>query len=150
LLKIALKLSLIRVISADFSVIPTLMLKSFPQLRDQTTIPLENNHQLETLSVESNQSIHNSEELYGLNRWGKPYFRINNLGHITVSPQGVGDKEVDLFKLVEVLESRDINLPLLIHFPDIIEDRIKKLNLCFTQAITKYEYEGSYQGVFSH
>lgn len=103
---------------------------------------------LEISSTETQWSIQDSERLYNLNRWGFPYFSINNLGHITVAPKGTRGKALDLFRLVQSLEARNLQLPLLIHFPDIIEDRIEELNSCFAHAITKYDYEGSYQGVF--
>jgi|TARA_B100000524_G_scaffold97495_1_gene46432 arginine decarboxylase len=98
--------------------------------------------------VKSNWSIQDSEELYGLKKWGKPYFNINDIGHIIVSPQNNKDKALNLFKLVQNLEKRNLNLPLLVHFPDIIEDRIEQLNNCFAKAMVRYSYDGSYQGVF--
>ncbi|EAZ92702.1 arginine decarboxylase [Crocosphaera chwakensis CCY0110] len=114
----------------------------------QKIINLDPIKKLEKSSAQSQWSIQDSEELYGINRWGIPYFSINNLGHITVAPKGNRGRSLDLFKLVKALEERSLNLPLLIHFPDIIEDRIEELNSCFAHAITRYNYEGSYQGVF--
>ena len=32
--------------------------------------------------------IENSEDLYRIEGWGKPYFSINAAGHVTVSPKG--------------------------------------------------------------
>ena len=124
------------------------MLKASAQLYDQPLISVDRSHQQETLSPVSNWSIQDSKELYGLNRWGQPYFDINALGNITVFSQSNSGKKLDLLKLVKELEARNLNLPLLIHFPDIIADRLEQLNTCFTKAITKYEYEGKYQGVF--
>lgn len=93
-------------------------------------------------------SIKDSEALYRLNRWGASYFSINNSGNIAVSPKGDRGGALDLFRLAQALEDRDLCLPLLIHFPNIIEDRITRLNACFSRAIAQYGYEGSYQGVF--
>lgn len=124
------------------------MLKALAQLSDQTLIAIDPSHQPETLSPISHWSIQDSKELYGLNRWGQPYFDINALGNITVFPQSDLGKELDLLTLVKELEARNLNLPLLIHFPDIIADRLKQLNTCFAKAITKYDYDGLYQGVF--
>ncbi|MGB3292239.1 MAG: hypothetical protein WBB01_04485, partial [Phormidesmis sp.] len=93
-------------------------------------------------------SIKNSEALYRLNRWGTSYFSINNSGNIAVSPKGDRGGALDLFRLAQDLEERNLCLPLLIHFPNIIEDRITRLNACFSRAIAQYGYEGTYQGVF--
>jgi arginine decarboxylase len=66
-------------------------------------------------------SIQNSTELYGLERWGDPYFSINARGHISVQPQGERGGSLDLHDLVQELRSRNLSLPLLIRFDDILE-----------------------------
>ena len=93
-------------------------------------------------------SIEASEELYRIKGWGEPYFAVNAAGNITVSPQGDRGGSLDLLKLVEGLKQRDFQLPLLIRFSEILEDRIGRINACFAKAIARYSYEGVYQGVF--
>ena len=90
----------------------------------------------------------NSSELYGLNRWGVPYFSINTLGHISVEPRGERGGSIDLVELVNGLQDRHLDLPLLIRFDDILEDRLESLHAAFERAITRYNYNGRYQGVF--
>ena len=90
----------------------------------------------------------NSSELYGLNRWGVPYFSINTLGHISVEPRGERGESIDLVELVKGLQDRHLDLPLLIRFDDILEDRLESLHAAFERAITRYNYNGRYQGVF--
>jgi arginine decarboxylase len=93
-------------------------------------------------------TIENSEELYRIKGWGEPYFSINAAGHITVSPKGDRGGSLDLFELVNALKQRNLGLPLLIRFSDILEDRIERLNACFNRAIARYSYPGVYRGVF--
>jgi arginine decarboxylase len=93
-------------------------------------------------------TIDNSEELYRIPSWGHPYFSINADGHLTVSPKGDRGGSLDLFELVEAIKQRNLNLPLLIRFSDILEDRIERLNACFAKAIARYKYDGTYRGVF--
>ncbi|MGB4700643.1 MAG: arginine decarboxylase, partial [Parasynechococcus sp.] len=93
-------------------------------------------------------SIQNSTELYGLERWGDPYFSINARGHISVQPQGERGGSLDLHDLVQELRSRNLSLPLLIRFDDILEDRLERLHSAFERAIAQYGYKGRYQGVF--
>jgi arginine decarboxylase len=93
-------------------------------------------------------SIERSEELYRINGWGEPYFSINAAGHMTVSPQGDRGGSLDLFDLVEALKQRNLPLPILIRFSDILEDRIERLTACFAKAIARYGYTGKYRGVF--
>jgi len=93
-------------------------------------------------------TIEDSEDLYRINGWGEPYFSINAAGHITVSPQGDRGGSLDLFELVNALKQRNLALPLLIRFSDILENRIERLNAAFSKAIARYNYPGVYRGVF--
>ena len=92
--------------------------------------------------------IEDSKKLYHIQGWGEPYFSINPAGNVTVYPQGDRGKALDLFELVESLGKRNLGLPMLIRFSDILEDRIERLNNCFNQAIANYHYPSTYQGVF--
>ncbi|MGF1494556.1 MAG: biosynthetic arginine decarboxylase [Microcoleaceae cyanobacterium] len=93
-------------------------------------------------------TIEQSEALYRISGWGEPYFGINAAGHVTVSPRGERGGSLDLLELIESLKRRNLGLPLLIRFPDILEDRIERLNACFAKAIARYKYPGTYRGVF--
>ena len=94
-------------------------------------------------------SIEDSENLYGIKGWGEPYFSINGVGNVMVSPQGANRGiSLDLYELVQSLQKRNLGLPLLIRFSDILEDRMERLCACMNQAIARYNYQGTYQGVF--
>ncbi|EDX86149.1 arginine decarboxylase [Synechococcus sp. PCC 7335] len=93
-------------------------------------------------------TIEDSEELYRIRGWGEPYFSINARGNITVSPRGDRGGSLDLKQLIEGLKQRDFQLPVLIRFSEILEDRLERINACFAKAIARYSYEGVYQGVF--
>jgi len=95
-----------------------------------------------------NWTIEESEELYRIQGWGDPYFSINAAGHVTVSPKGNRGGSLDLFELVKALKQRNLGLPLLIRFSDILEDRIERINSAFAKAIARYSYPGVYRGVF--
>ncbi len=99
-------------------------------------------------SPRSHWTIEESEALYRIEGWGQPYFSINAAGHVTVSPKGERGGSLDLYELVKALKLRNLGLPLLIRFSDILEDRIERLNACFAKAIARYNYSGVYQGVF--
>lgn len=99
-------------------------------------------------SSRPNWMIEDSEKLYRIQGWGEPYFSINAVGHVTVSPKGDRGGSLDLRELVEALKGRNLELPLLIRFSDILADRIERLNACFAKAIARYNYPGRYQGVY--
>ncbi|AFY29829.1 biosynthetic arginine decarboxylase [Cyanobium gracile] len=86
--------------------------------------------------------------LYGLDRWGDPYFGVGARGQVIVQPRGDRGGSLDLVELVRELQGRDLSLPLLIRFDDILEDRLERLHGAFERAIAQYGYEGRYQGVF--
>jgi arginine decarboxylase len=86
--------------------------------------------------------------LYGLDRWGDPYFSVSGRGHVMVQPRGDRGGSLDLVELVRELQGRDLSLPLLIRFDDILEDRLERLHAAFERAIAQYGYTGRYQGVF--
>ena len=96
----------------------------------------------------SSWTIENSADLYGLHRWGKGYFSINEKGHVAISPESSKKEAHDLMELLNELESRNLKFPLLIRFDDILEDCLRNLHKAFENAIAHYEYQGKYQGVF--
>jgi arginine decarboxylase len=93
-------------------------------------------------------TVEDSEALYQIRGWGEPYFSVNEAGHVIVAPKGDRGGSLDLYDLVNALKQRNIPLPLLIRFADILEDRIERLNACFAKAIARYNYPGVYRGVF--
>ncbi|MBW4696711.1 MAG: biosynthetic arginine decarboxylase [Aphanocapsa lilacina HA4352-LM1] len=93
-------------------------------------------------------TIEDSAELYQIRGWGEPYFKINEKGNVAVLPRGEGGGEIDLFHLVQDIQKRGLNMPLLIRFSDILADRIARLNECFLEAIREYDYSGVYKGVY--
>lgn len=88
-----------------------------------------------------------NEQFYWINRWGKPYFGINDQGHIQIKPYSEGP-EGDLYELVESLVQRGIEAPILIRFDDIIRDRICYLQTAFDAAIQEFDYQNIYRIAF--
>lgn len=84
--------------------------------------------------------IEDSEELYNITGWGTSYFSINEQGHVVVTPRKDG-VAVDLKELVDELQLRDVAAPMLIRFPDILDNRIEKTAHCFKQASEEYGYK---------
>ena len=84
--------------------------------------------------------IEDSEELYNITGWGTSYFSINDKGHVVVTPRRDG-VTVDLKELVDELQLRDVASPMLLRFPDILDNRIEKMSSCFKQAAEEYGYK---------
>lgn len=89
-----------------------------------------------------------ARDLYTLDKWGHPYFTVNNRGHVAVRPLYEADTEIDIYKVVEEIRNRGIQLPVLIRFQDLLRRRVIELNESFRRAIEEFEYTGTYQGVY--
>ncbi len=83
--------------------------------------------------------IEDSRELYNIAGWGRKYFTINDKGHIAVTPRE-GYASVDLKEVMDELQVRDVSAPLLLRFPDILDNRIEKISNCFKKAAKEYDY----------
>jgi arginine decarboxylase len=84
--------------------------------------------------------IEDSTELYNIHGWGLKYFSINEKGHVQVTPKE-GGNAVDIKEVMDELQVRDVGAPLLLRFPDILDDRIRKISNCFRKAAEEYKYE---------
>ena len=92
--------------------------------------------------------VSDSVELYGIDRWGAGYFDVNRRGHVTVRPHPDQFKEIDIMSVVHELRRKGMKPPLVLRFPQIIEDRIMAINRAFENSIKEYEYKGRYNLIF--
>src|SRR4051794_38813918 len=88
-----------------------------------------------------------SSKLYGISNWGQGYFSVNPAGHVAVHPHRNG-KQIDLKKLVDELRERDIQLPVLIRFTDILQHRLRRIHEVFQNAVRDHDYKGRYRCVY--
>lgn len=93
-------------------------------------------------------SLQDAVKLYNINQWGQGYFSINEEGHVAVHPTQDANLKVDLKKLVDELRERDIQLPMLIRFTDILRHRVGRLHTAFARAIKDHDYHGEYRCVY--
>lgn len=92
-------------------------------------------------------SIEDSNELYNISGWGSSYFRINEKGNIVVTPKQNGH-QIDLKEIVDELTLRDVSMPVLLRFPDILDDRIETLVRSFHKSAEEYSFNGKYYAVY--
>lgn len=86
-------------------------------------------------------TIEDSKELYNINGWGTSYFGINENGNVYVNPSK-NNVKIDLRQIVDELALRDVTPPVLLRFPDILDNRIEKMASCFQKAAKEYDYLG--------
>ena len=82
-----------------------------------------------------------AKELYNINGWGTSYFGINEQGNVYVTPCK-DNTQIDLCDVMDELALRDVTAPVLLRFPDILDNRIEKTSSCFEKARKEYGYKG--------
>ena len=87
-------------------------------------------------------------ETYRVNEWGKGYFGINNLGNVTVMPTKEPEASIDLKELIDQLQARGIQLPILVRFTDILRHRVSEIHAAFQKSIEEFDYKGKYCCVY--
>jgi arginine decarboxylase len=96
----------------------------------------------------SRWKVQDALETYGCRHWGKGYFGINKSGHVTVHPNKKPEEAIDLKELVDQLQARGIQLPILLRFTDILRHRLGEIHEAFQQAIKEFEFQGAYCCVY--
>ncbi|MDZ4819803.1 MAG: arginine decarboxylase, partial [Planctomycetota bacterium] len=69
-------------------------------------------------------SVADAMDTYDVSRWGNGYFSINEAGHLCVLPNKDASRSIDLKELVDRLQLRGIDLPILIRFAEILKHRL--------------------------
>jgi arginine decarboxylase len=93
-------------------------------------------------------TVADANELYEVSRWGKSYFSISGSGHLLVHPTKDPQQAIDLKQLVDHLQLRGIDLPILVRFRDILRHRLADIHGAFQAAIAQHQYEGRYVCVY--
>lgn len=90
-----------------------------------------------------------SNDIYGVERWGKGLFSINDKGEIALkNPLSEHAKPVSLVEILDSLEERGIATPVLVRCTNMLQAQIQRINQSFKGAIEELGYQNSYQGVF--
>jgi arginine decarboxylase len=93
-------------------------------------------------------TVTDASELYEVPRWGKGYFSVNDRGHIQVHPTKDPNLAIDMKDLIDRLQLRGLDLPILVRFNGILHDRLREINDVFAQAIKDHDYKGRYICVY--
>ncbi|WP_263140731.1 arginine decarboxylase [Pseudomonas sp. RIT-PI-AD] len=96
----------------------------------------------------SSWTVADSRSVYGIRHWGAGYFAINEAGRVEVRPNGANSAPIDLFAQVEQLREAGLSLPLLVRFPDILQDRVRQLTGAFDANIARLDYRSQYTALY--
>lgn len=87
-------------------------------------------------------------ELYDVGRWGAGYFSVNDAGNLCVHPTKDPKRSIDLKQLVDDLQLRGIDLPILIRFAEILKHRLGEIHDAFQTAMKEFNFKGDYCCVY--
>ncbi|MBW3551429.1 MAG: arginine decarboxylase, partial [Proteobacteria bacterium] len=96
----------------------------------------------------SDWSPDQARKTYSIPHWSEGYYDVDATGRITIRPQGEQGPTVALPDIVDAARANGARLPMLVRFPDILGDRLGKLQGAFAQAMSEAEYPGGYTAVY--
>ncbi len=89
-----------------------------------------------------------ARKAYSIPHWSEGYFDVDAAGRVTVSPRGADGATVALPQIVDEARANGARLPMLVRFPDILGDRLRKLQGAFAHAMDECDYPGGYTAVY--
>jgi arginine decarboxylase len=93
-------------------------------------------------------SVADAAELYEIEGWGKGYFSAGSQGNLLVHPTKEPHRSIDLKELVDRMQQRGLDLPILVRFPELLKHRLGEIHAAFAKAIDDHQYRGRYSCVF--
>ena len=96
----------------------------------------------------SEWSVDQARKTYSIPHWADGYFDVDTAGRITVRPRGEAGPRIALPEVVDAARAAGAKLPLLVRFPDILGERLGKLQAAFAQAEADWDYAGGYTAVY--
>ena len=92
-------------------------------------------------------SLDLARKTYSIPHWADGYFDVGDDGRVVVAPKGKSGPRIALGEAVDRALAGGAKLPMLVRFPDILGDRLGKLQSAFAQAEKDWEYTGGYTAV---
>ncbi|MGY4514812.1 arginine decarboxylase [Lysobacter sp. HA18] len=89
-----------------------------------------------------------ARKTYSIPYWSEGYYDVDGAGRVSVHPQGAGGPTIALAEAVDRALEGGAQLPLLVRFPQILSDRLHKLQDAFAWAINETGYGGGYTAVY--
>lgn len=93
-------------------------------------------------------SADQARKTYSIPHWAEGYYDVDGRGRVVVRPRGEGGPEIALPEVVDAALARGAHLPLLVRFPDILVDRLGRLQAAFARARAEWSYGGGYTAVY--
>ena len=97
----------------------------------------------------NDEKLQRVQQVYGVENWSAGYFDIDSRGHLHVRPAAGDSRSVDLKELVDDLTLKHkLQPPLLVRFPQLLTNQIRKLSEAYSRSIKEFGYTGQHYPVF--
>ncbi len=96
----------------------------------------------------SKWSVDRARHTYSIPYWADGYFDVDEQGQMLVQPRGPDGVRIALAQVVEQAQIQGQKLPLLMRFPEILSNRLGKLQAAFASAMADLDYKGGYTAVY--
>lgn len=93
-------------------------------------------------------TVDTARHTYAVPHWGDGYVDVDDAGEIVMRPRGAYGPALSLPRIVERACAEGLRLPLLVRFPDILADRLARLQGAFAKAIGEWHYAGGYTAIY--
>ncbi|MFT4994580.1 MAG: arginine decarboxylase [Paraglaciecola sp.] len=101
------------------------------------------------MSNNRNWTVDDSEQLYGVKRWGSGYFEIGQNGNLQVTPDHANQEmRIDFKAVIDEIKEEGIQFPVVLRFHDILRSQVANLNQVFDRTIKEADYQAQYMGVY--
>lgn len=85
---------------------------------------------------------------YAVPHWSDGYVDVSDAGEIVMRPHGLKGPTLSLPQIVRQACDEGLRLPLLVRFPDILADRLARMQAAFAKAIADQDYTGGYTAIY--
>jgi len=93
--------------------------------------------------------IEQAKRHYRVDAWGLQHFDINPQGNMIAKiALEKTDAEIDLYELSKSLRKNNISMPVLVRFPQLLQQSLDNLSSAFEQAIESSHYRGNYVAAY--
>lgn len=100
------------------------------------------------MSVKKQANLDRVRDDYNVHYWSQGFFGIDNEGEVYVNPRKDQPSQVQLSQIVQQLQDKGLNLPVLVRFPQILHQRVHNICDAFNQAIADSSYPSPYLLVY--
>lgn len=82
-------------------------------------------------------------DTYEVTAWSAGYFEIGPRGNLLVRPAAGDSRYADLKEIVDhLVNERKLRAPILLRFPQLLENQLRKLHAAYEEAAREFQYAG--------